>query len=316
MRVLITGATGFVGRNVVKAFLAQGAEVACLVRRPGSEELLGQRTVEAFYGQVTDPAALKNIFHRVDVAVHLVAIIREKGKLTLDLINHQGTRNVVAAAKEEGVKRFVHMSAVGAGPATSYPYLHSKWMGEQEVVKSGIPYTILQPSIQFGEGDEFINTLAGLVRAFPVVPVAGSGRNLFQPVAVEEVAQCVANVAGREEYTGQIMGLGGPEVLTYNQIIDIIAETYGVKRVKLHIPVPIMRQMVRLMELTLSRPPVTLGQLKMLPVDNVPESNKAEELLGFMPRPLKGNIEYIKQIGFTDGLRIALGFMPRHIRDH
>ena len=316
MRVLITGATGYVGRYVVKAFLAQGAEVACLVRRPGSEEMFGQRRVEAFYGQVTEPASLKNICHRVDVVVHLVAIIREKGDITFDLVNRQGTRNMVAAAKEEGVKRFIHMSAIEAGPDSSYPYLYSKWQGEQEVVKSGIPHTMLRPSIQFGEGDEFINTLAGLVRVFPVVPVAGSGKNRFQPIAVEEVAQCVVHAADREDYAGQIVELGGPEVLTYDQIIDVIVQTYGVRRPKLHIPVPLMRQMVRLMEMTLPHPPATLEQLKMLPVDNVPGTNRAEEMLGFKPRPLRGNIEYIKKIGFVDGLRITLGFMPRHIRDH
>ena len=316
MRVLITGATGFVGRHIVNAFIRKGAEVSCLVRTPGQEEMFGKRTVETFYGQVTDPKSLKHICHNLDVVVHLVATIREKGKLSFDFVNRQGTANIVAAAKEEGVNHFVHMSALGATPDQSYPYPYSKWQSEQEVMNSGISYTIVRPSVQFGGGDEFINTLSGLIRSLLVVPVAGSGQARFQPVSVEDVALWVVEAAAQPEYYGRTIDLGGPDILTYNEIIDLIRETYQVKRLKAHIPMPVMRQFVRIMEFALPHPPVTLKQLKQLNMDNVTKGNAIEKILGFKPRPLRGNIEYIKQIGFIDGIRIGLGMMPRRIRDH
>lgn len=316
MRVLITGATGFVGKHLVKAFILNGAEVSCLVRTPGQEEMFGHRTIEAFYGQVTDPISLKHICHKIDVLVHLVAIIREKDEFSFDFVNRQGTANIVAAAKEANVNHFIHMSALGSTSDQTYSYCYSKWQSEQEVVNSGIPHTILRPSVQFGEGDEFVNTLSGLVRSLPVVPVAGSGHTRFQPISVEDIALCVVKIADQAKYYGKTIDLGGPDILTYNEIIDLIKETYRVKRLKAHIPIPIMRHLVRLMEITLPRSPITLKQLKQLDMDNVTKEHEIEKILGFKPKPMRGNIEYVKQINFIDSIRIALGMMPRHIRGH
>jgi NADH dehydrogenase len=312
--ILVTGATGFVGRYVVRALLSSGMPVRCLGHSRRAEGLFGEG-VEVFYGDVTDLPALKVVMDGVDTVVHLVAIIRERGGATFYRVNHLGTRNVVLAAREKGVRHIVHISAIGARKNPHYPYLYTKWLGEQEVIHSGIPYTILRPSIQFGEGDEFINTLAGMVKALPIVPIPGSGLNRFQPIAVEDVALCVARCIGNEGLLGRVVEIGGPEHLTYNQLIDTIAGTYGVRRIKVHIPVPLMRLIVRAMEV-LPRPPVTSQQLRMLPIDNITGLDNVERLFGFRPRPLAGNIDYIKRIGYWDALRITLGFIPRHIRDH
>ena len=316
MIALVTGATGFVGRNVVKALCARGMQVRCLVRRPGREAVLAGQDVDVHYGSIGDPGALRAAFYNLDVVVHLVAVIRESGKATFQEVNLRGTENVVAVAQREGVKHLVHVSAIGAAADTRYPYLYSKWKAEQAVAGSGLPYTILRPSILFGEGDEFINALAGLVRAFPIVPVAGSGKNRFQPIAVVELARCIAEAAGNEEMVGRTIEIGGPEHLSYNDIVDIIARTYGLRRLKLHIPVPIMRPVVKLMETVLPKSPVTTDQLRMLPVENVTQLNAVREVFGFDPRPLLGNIEYIRGIGAMNGLRIAMGLMPKRIRDH
>ena len=316
MVVLVTGATGFVGRQVVKTLLARGKEVRCLVHTPGRETVLDQGTVDVHYGSVTDPAALRAAFYDIEAVVHLVAIIREKGSSAFDRINVQGVRNVVTVAATDGVKMFVHVSANGAQENPQLRYLHSKWLGERVVIESGLPYTILRPSIQFGEGDEFINTLAGLIRSFPVIPLAGSGENEFQPIAVEDVAQCVASTVDDDSLVNRIIEIGGPERLTYNQILDVVAQTQGTRRLKLNLPVPLMRTIVRLMEVLLPRPPVTAEQLKMLPISNYAELNTVEETFGFKPRPLQGHIDFVDRVGFRDGLKMALGFMPSHIRDH
>lgn len=316
MIALVTGATGFVGREVVKALCSRDIEVRCLVHSPASARVLSEHKVDLHYGSVEDPASLEKAVHDVDVVLHLVAVIRESKSVTFQGVNRKGTENVVEAARSGGAKHFVHVSAIGVADDPAYPYLYSKWQGEQAVIKSGIPYTILRPSLLFGEGDEFFNILGGLVRAFPVVPIPGSGKNTFQPVAVDELAQCVAGAVGRDELMGKTIEVGGPEHLTHNDIIDIISRTFGTRRLKLHIPVPIMGVMVRLMEVVLSRPPVTTQQLRMAAIPNVGSLNTVEEAFGFKPRPLEGSLDYIKSISFFDGLKISLGAMPRRIRDH
>ena len=316
MVVLVTGATGFVGREVVGALCSSGMEVRCLVHTPGREAALAGQQVDVYYGSVGDRAALKAAFYNVDAVVHLVGVIREAGDITFQAVNRRGTENVVEAARNGSVKHFIQVSAIGAADNPIYPYLHSKWQGEQAVIGSGIPYTILRPSILFGNGDEFINTLAGVVRVFPVVPIAGSGKGIFQPIAVDDVARCVADTAGRDDLMGKVIEIGGPEHLSYNEIVDVIARTYRVHRVKLHIPLAVMRPIVKLMEALLPRPLATTEQLRMISIPNVAELNTVEDVFGFKPRPLEGNIEFIKNTNHWDALRIASGFMPVRIRDH
>jgi NADH dehydrogenase len=316
MIALVTGATGFLGREVVRALSSRDVEVRCLVRSPGRERLMVGQRVDVHYGNVGDPAALRAAFHNVDVVVHLVAVIREKADVTFQTVNARGTQNVVEAARNAGVGHFVQMSAIGAADDPRYPYLRSKWQAEQAIKDSGLPYTILRASLMFGEGDEPFNTVAGLVRAFPLVPIPGPGTNRFQPMAVDEVAHCIADAAGREDLKGQVIEVGGPEQLTYNEIVSIIARTCRVWRLRVHIPVALMRPVVRLMEVVLPRPPVTTQQMGMLPVPNVAEADTVERVFGFKPRPLEGNIDYVKKIKAWDGIRISLGFMPKWIRDH
>ncbi len=315
MVVFVTGATGFVGRKVVKTLLSRDVEVRCLVRSPGKERLL-EPGVDVHYGSVQDPVALRAAIYGVDAVVHLVAVIRESGKATFQTVNVDGTRNVVVAAKAAGTGHFVQVSAIGATDDPKYPYLHSKWLGEQAVIDSGLPYTILRPSILFGEGDEFINSLAGLVRAFPIAPVIGFGKNVMQPIAVEDVARCVAETVAGKEPGNRVVEIGGPDQMSYNDMVDTVAETLGVRRLKLHLPVPLVRRIVGLMEVLLPRPPATTEQLRMIYLDNIAEPNAVEETFGFSPKPLRGNISYARRVGLLDGLRILMGSMPGHIRDH
>ncbi len=316
MRVLVTGATGFVGRHVVKALAERGHVVRAAGRVGGREETIGGVRVEMVKADVQDAPSWKPAMEGVDAVVHLVAIIRQRKGRTFEGVNYQGTANVAAAAKEAGVRAFVHMSVVGAQDNTQYPYVRSKWQGEQAVAKSGVPFVILRSSLMFGPGDEFINTLAGLVKGFPVVPVPGNGKAKFQPIHVEDTSHCVADAVERGDLLGKTVEIGGPQQLTYDQIVDIIATTLVYERWKLHVPVPIMRGPVWLMERLLETPPATTQQLAMLALDNITRLDATETAFGFKPRPLQGNIDYVRRITFGDAYRIAFGFMPKDIRDH
>ena len=316
MTVMVTGATGFLGRRVVQALLDRGKDVRCLVRSPGAEVMFDQDRVDVHYGSVTDPASLRAAFYDLDEVVHLVAVIQERGGATFFRVNVEGTRNVLKAAEEAGVQRFVHLSAIGAQEDPGMRYLYSKWVAEQLVFSSGVPCTILRPSLLFGEGDEFMNALAGLIRTTPLVPVIGNGKNEFQPVSVEDVARCVANAIDNPRLRNQRVEIGGPQRLTYDQIVDAVAFTMGAKRLKLHIPVALMRFPVWLAEKLFSKPPVTQDQLAMLQVPNYPESDTIQSVFRFSPKPVRGNITYVRRVTWGDGFKMLLGRMPRHIRDH
>jgi NADH dehydrogenase len=292
--ILLTGATGFVGGYVASRLRSEGRALRCLVRRTSQADRLRELGAELAYGDVTDPASLRQALAGVDTVIHLVAVIVEKGGATFDAVNHQGTVNLLEACQEAGVRRFLHMSNIGVGPQASFPFLRSKWQAEERVKASGLEYTIFRSSIMFGAGDEFINKLADIVRRAPIVPVIGSGRNLFQPIWVEDTARCVALALEREDTIGQVLPIGGPEHLSYEDIIDLIVETLGPKKPKLHIPLGLMLPLAGLMERVQAKPVVTAGQLSQLSLDNITDLDAVERVFGFKPASLREKIGYIR----------------------
>ena len=316
MQVLVTGATGFLGRRVVPELQKHRHSVRCLVHTPGRERVFAPRSVDVHYGNVRDPDTLVAPFYDAEAVVHLVGIIRRRKSPTYDQVNRQGVANVVAAAKASRVKHFVLVSALGAAEDRSYPYLYSKWQGEQEVVNSGLPYTIIQPSIMFGTGDEFLNNVASLVRVCPLVPVVGSGRNRLQPIAVEDMARCVALAVDHEDLKGKTIEVGGHKQVSYNEIVAIVAEALGKRHLRFHLPVWLMYLLSAVVQRIVPRAPVTTDQLRMLAIRNVAEPDVVEKTFGFTPRALEGNIDYVRSVGFRDGIDILTGYMPRRIRDH
>ena len=314
--ILVTGATGFVGRRVVAALAAEGRAVRALVHSASHAHALPDHEGGTVEGDVLSPATLEKACEGVDAVIHLVAVIRESGRATYQDVNHQGTRNILEAAKAAGVGRFVQASTIGAASDPGIPYLYSRWMAEQEVERSEVPYTIVRFSVGFGEGDEFFNTIAALVKVAPIVPVAGDGRARFQPIAAEDAARCLVAALDSEALVGQTIEAGGPEWLTYDEIVDLIAETLEVKVRKLHAPMGLMTAVAALLEAMTPRPPVTPGQLKMLRGNSTTDLASVETHFGFAPRSPRGNIDYITRIGLGDAMKISLGFMPSKVRDH
>ena len=315
MLVLVTGATGFLGRRVVGELIARHHQVRCLIRSPGAERLLEGWDVDVHYGNVLNPDAINLAMYEVQSVVHLVGIIRSRRGLTFDQVNRVGTANVAEAAREGGVREMIHVSALGATPNREYPYLSSKYQGELRVINSGIGYTILRPSVIFGPGDEFLTALAGLVRTGPLVPVIGSGRNRMQPVAVDDVARCIADSVGNSLVKGKTLNLGGPQRLSYDDLLDEVSLAMGRRIRRVHIPTPLAWPAIALMDGLLPRAPMTTGQLRMLGIRNVAEGRDIEETFGFTPKPLRGNIDYVNAVGLGDALRMNLGLgMPRRRR--
>ena len=170
MLVLVTGAAGFVGHHLVRRLLDDGHQVRCFVHPKTRGGRLEGLPVEITRGDISDPVAVHTAVAGTDAVIHLVAIIIEKGGATFTSVNAEGTRHVVMACQKAGVKRLIHQSANGAAPNASRPYTHSKWLGEEAVRSSGLDYTILRPSVIYGEADQFLNRMAGIARMTPIVP--------------------------------------------------------------------------------------------------------------------------------------------------
>ena len=312
MQVLVTGATGFLGRRVVAELLARHHQVRCLVHSPGRERFFDGWDVDVHYGNVLDAESVNRAMYDVQSVVHLVGIIRARRGLTFDMVHGQGTAIVAEAASAGGAREIIYVSALGATANPAYPYLHSKRQGELRILNSGIAYTILRPSVVFGPGDEFLTALAGLVRMGPVVPVIGTGRNRMQPIALDDVTRCIADSVGNSLVKGKTLNLGGPDRLSYNDLLDEVAIAMGRKIRRIHVPTMLAEPMIAVMQGLLPRVPLTTGQLRLMGIRNVAEGRDIEESFGFTPKPLRGNIDYVNAVSFGNALRMTLGLgMPR-----
>jgi NADH dehydrogenase len=279
--ILLTGATGFVGRHVAHELRARGRQVRCLVRsrrRAGRLESWGCELVE---GDVTASAALGPAVAGCDTIVHLVAILAGSRE-EFERVMEQATRDLVAAALEGGVQRIVLMSALGTNEETKdlVPYYHAKWEMEQTVQASGIDHVVFRPSFIFGADGGLLPTLVRQVRYLPVAPVPGPGRQRIQPISVDDVARFFAEAVDREPAASRLFDLGGPDVVTWNELVDRIKRVLGTRRPRVNVPLGLLRAGAVFAE-RLPHPPVTRDQLKMLTAgDNVCDMTPALETFG------------------------------------
>jgi uncharacterized protein YbjT (DUF2867 family) len=292
VRVAITGGTGFVGSNTARALIGAGHEVVLISR--GGRRVVPREGLTVARANVIEGRGLPEAFAGCDAVVHLVAIIREKGGQTFDSVIRKGTENVLTAADTAGIGHLVFISALGADPDPRFPYQYCKWMAEQAVRGSGVPFTILRPGLIFGPGDGFFTTLAGLVRfSIPVVPVAGDGGALFQPISVDDVTRCIVDSLDRGPAMREIE-IGGPEQLTYDEIIDIVHDAIGAgMRIKVHVPVPALMPVAAVMDRVLPNPPVTPAQLRMLARNNITRLDAVPHAFGFAPAAFSANAGYL-----------------------
>jgi uncharacterized protein YbjT (DUF2867 family) len=291
VRVAVTGGTGFVGIHTVRALKDAGHEVV-IVARGTTRRPKGDR-VTFVQADLTSATKLADTFAGCDAVVHLVAIIQERGRQTFDRVNREGTERVVEAAKQAKVGHLVHQGALGADPDPRYPYLLSKWAAEQAVRASGVPYTALRPGLIFGPGDGFFTLLTRMMRINPVVPIAGDGRTLFQPISVGDVTRCIVLALERGPAT-RVYEIGGPDQMSYEDIVRTIKAALGLHRKIVHVPVPMMMPVAFIMEKLLRHPPVTRDQLKMLGRNNITRVDSVRVGFGFDAERFADNCDYLQ----------------------
>ncbi|MEK6274393.1 MAG: NAD-dependent epimerase/dehydratase family protein [Actinomycetota bacterium] len=275
--ILVTGGTGFVGGHVVQALRGAGRPVRCLVRarrKAATLEALGCELVE---GDMTDPGSLRRALEGVDTVVHLVAI-RQGKREQFQRIMVNGTRGLLEAAKERGVTRLVHMSALGTTEETKdlVPYYGAKWQQEQDVQGSGLPYVIFRPSFVFGGDGGILPTFRRLAKVAPVTPIIGSGKQRIQPIWVDDVAAYFDKAIDLEAATNRTFELGGPDVVSWNEFWERLKRVHGLRRPSVHVPIGLMRMNALVTERLPGNIPLTRDLLKMLELgDNVVSNDEA-----------------------------------------
>jgi len=292
IRVAVTGGTGFVGPTVVHALRAEGHDVRALVRRRGSKETerLVSWDCELVEGDMTDAESLGRAAAGCDAVVHLVAIPTGSDD-DFRRIMIQGTRDLVEAAREKGVTRFVHMSALGTSERSQdlTAYFRAKWEQEQTVKGSGIDHVILRPSFIFGREGGMLPLLIRQVRWSPVVAVIGTRK--LQPIWVEDVASYFAKALATAEATNRTLELGGPDVETWDGLYERIKRILGKRRPTVHPPLGLVRAGAWVVEKLPTGLPLSPDALTMLEFDdNVTDIRPAVETFGVEPIGLNEQI--------------------------
>jgi NADH dehydrogenase len=276
VNVLVTGGTGFVGTHVVNALVDAGHYVRVLEREPGAWKQAGLACQEAVEGDLTDADSLRRAVAGQEVVVHLVAIIAGSRR-DFERVMEQGTRDLVAAAEEAGVKRFVLMSALGTTEQTKdlVPYYHAKWENEQTVKSAGLEHVIFRPSFVFARDGGALQQFRRLARLAPVTPIPGPGTQRIQPIWIDDVTAYFTAAIDKPEAADRTFEIGGPEVVTWNEFWSRLKRALGARRPSLHVPFGLMRAQALVLE-RLPSPPVTRDQLTMLAAgDNVVTSPDA-----------------------------------------
>jgi uncharacterized protein YbjT (DUF2867 family) len=287
MDVAVMGATGFVGRHLVPHLLAAGHEVRALSRGGRRLPDWPPDRVRSFAVEVVDGTGLDAALAGAEAVVHLVAIPRQGRGRTFEGTNVGGVERVVDAAAAAGVRRIVHLSVLGAVDDPELAYLRSKWRGEQVVRASGLEWVVLRPSLLFGEGDGFFTLIRTTLTWWSpgVVALPGDGSARFQPLSVDDLAIAVERSIVEPARAGQTYELGGPEYLTYRQIVDAVMRATGKRRLKMSMPIPLLSALTLVTDRILPIFPVSHDQVRSLRMPNFTDLDAFERTFGVIPRP-------------------------------
>lgn len=290
--LLLTGATGSVGRVLLRRLTAAGEPVRCLVRDPrglGSDRV----RVQIALGDLADPPSFRNAMRGVRTVVHLAASIRDQPVGSIEELNGIATWRMVRAAERAGVEHFVFMSSLGAARHDRTRFLRAKALAESAVLASDVRHTVLAPSMIYARGDVFMTLLERLALLLPVMPVSGRGQALYQPIWAQDVADCVVAAlaqpaAFRSANGHERFELAGPQTLSHEQIVEVVLRAAGRPRRVVNVPTPLVSRGLRVVEMLMkSRSPATWDEAELLEVSMLSARGTADaERLGISPRAM------------------------------
>ena len=296
MKVFITGGTGFVGSVVAEKIKSSGASVTLLERNKKKIPHLKELGFEVFEGTLEEKSAVSAFLssNKFDAAINLIGIIRSLPDFSFQKVHVDYVNALLELAKESGIERFIHMSALGAAENSDSEYFSTKYEGESLVRNSGLKWTVFRPSLIFGNNAGFFDDLIDLVKTRAFVPIIGTGETKFAPIDVFSVAEAYNNALYNEKTINKVFQLCGPDTFTFEGIIDLIMEISPPKKLKIHAPSFIAEKSLNFIEKLSSslskNAPITSDQIRMLKYDNICEGDMGgpDELFGLKRTHLKG----------------------------
>ncbi|MCP4581019.1 MAG: complex I NDUFA9 subunit family protein [candidate division Zixibacteria bacterium] len=296
MNVAIAGGTGFIGKVIIKKLVESGHHVKALIRPGALLKIASFSGTESQYVYYDSPSQLVNSVKDYPVIINLIGIIRETKETSFDFAHHLIPMSLVKAAQDGGVKRFLQMSALGAGGKIDTEYMETKRLGENVVKSSGLDYTIFRPSVVYGPDDHLTSMIAKAIRLAPFFPVIGDGQYKFQPVSVFNVADAFVRAIDKPETFGKTYDIAGPDTFTFDEMLDTVAKAMGKSKArKIHFPAGLIMLKARLFG-RLMPGPLSVDTIKMLLAGSTSDDDAVFGELGITPDKFKDSIiEYIKK---------------------
>lgn len=286
--ILVTGAAGFAGSHIIARLVEQGARPRALVRSSSQAARLPMAGVEIVAGDTTEPASLGAAVAGVETIIHCAFITADRKQgpgVNYYATNVVGTRNLLAAARKAGVARMIELGGLGTHPGAPGSYMETRYEADEALKASGLAWSILGPSVQFGQGAAFFKGLADLIRDVPLItPVIGTGNLRFQPIWVEDVVTCLLKMAQEPAaYDGRAIEVGGPEIYTYNEILDMLMAALGKRRFKLPSPREAALLGAKVMDRMMAKPPITPAAIELFDFENTATLDSVSYNFGFQP---------------------------------
>ncbi len=291
--ILVTGASGFLGRHVVRRLAGSGETVRCLCRpgSPGADWLRSQ-PVEIAWAHLHDPDGVARALRGVRRIIHLAAPVREVRDAVVEQFHQRATRCLVDGARRACVERFLTVSPMGCGTSADLPFLRSRGAAEAYLRGSGIPFVVLQSSLMFGSGDRLISGIIRLLRRAGLLVIPGTGKTMLQPIWVGDVASCLLRALRDEKVADRVIPIGGPQHLTYEDVADQVARMLNLPRAKVHLSLRTLGWAARLLEGFGRNPFLGYRHLELLSVGTITALDAVKRAFDFQPMPLVEGIAY------------------------
>ena len=285
--VAVFGGSGFIGRYIVTELLKEDYLVKVFVRNPDKAKyltLLGRLgQVEIHQCNIMDASKVDKCISNINKVINLVGVLEEKNKQNFINIHLKGAINIARACSKNNISSFIHFSALGLYDGEHSKYAHSKLEAEKNIKSIFKNAIIFRPSVVFGPEDNFTNKFAQMASISPFIPLINSGKTNFQPIYVKDIAKAARLVLKNKSFNGKVYNLGGPEILSFKEILDLILLKIRKKRIYVPLSFPIAK-LIGLIFTFSPVKPITLDQVKLLEKDNiVPEKGLGIEDLGIKP---------------------------------
>ncbi|PKO07708.1 MAG: hypothetical protein CVU41_00605 [Chloroflexi bacterium HGW-Chloroflexi-3] len=293
--ILVAGGTGFIGRNLVKLLVENGFEVRTLLKpSQKNPDLPKGIPIEAVVCSLNDERGLRAALKGIDVVFHLAGSERLSSRANLMEVDVNGTRSLLQAARKSKISQLIYLSHLGADQNSAFPVLKAKALAEKEIVNSDVPYTILRTSHIFGKGDQFVEAFAKMLRLSPgFFLVPGKGDSALQPLSVDDLIACLNLSIKNSELTNQIIELGGGEVFTFREIIEIIMNKINIRRYVINVSPAYLRMFVVYIDQIIPKFPISLYWLDSLAEDRTTALDILPRQYGILPARFTQSLDFL-----------------------